>query len=245
MAKNVIGNTCSNPGCRRQFRPGHYGKLQKICKRKECKTWYRSFWAQTRKPPRGIPAKDIDTLMKGARIDRGQYALLVVARYSGMRKGELLGLTWGDVLDGGNVKSSIILKGQWSDKDGRFMPTKTGASRIAFLLDESRKALQSFYKKADPGLRDRIWDMSESAAWSWFTGLQKMLGISNPETKAPYRFHDLRHTAAVETYQSTGEIHRASVLLGHKNPATTMIYAQERPEEFVAALEKANKRKKR
>ena len=213
-----------------------------------CKEWYQGYWASVRKPPRGIPEDQLEKILKAIEKDLFWYSLIMVASRSGMRKGELLGLTWGDVMNGDEVRASFNLRGQWDDQTGSFRATKTGSGRTAYLLDDAKAALGRWRKeaaKAGSKGPDRVWNVSESTVWSWFTTLQRRLKVANPETGRPYRFHDCRHYAAVSTYRVTGELHRATVLLGHKSPATTMIYAAERPEDYLATLEKAFGKAKR
>jgi integrase len=257
--------TCKNPSCRKEFAPGHYGDLQQVClgsytekcgkkcigkscKRcrgkgsyvATCKAWYRKFWSQTRKPPRGMDdAVRVRAMTAALKQDPRFWALLVVASSSALRKGELLGITWADVESGSEIRSNFPLRGQWDDNVG-FKETKTDASRVAFLLKEAREALAKIRKdvaKKDKAA-DRIWGYTEVETWVMWTDLQKRLKISNPDTRRPYRFHDLRHTAALRTLKRTGKLSDASTLCGHKNPATTAIYTQQRPEDFVASLEK-------
>ena len=266
MAKREekIVSTCLNPNCRKQFTAGHYGKLQKVClgsylehcskkcpgktcKRcggkgkytATCKAWYRKHWAQVRKPPRGMSDEDRQRAMAAAlKQDPRFWSLLVAAASSALRKGELLGLTWADVQDGAEIRSNFPLRGQWDDNEG-FKETKTDCGRIAFLLKEAREALARIRKdiaKKDK-LADRIWPYTEVDTWVMWTDLQKRLKITNPDTRRPFRFHDLRHTAALRALRKTGKLSDASTLCGHKNPATTAIYTQQRPEDFVASIE--------
>lgn len=260
-----LKTTCLNPSCRREFVPGHYGKLQKVCsgtytenctkkcigktckrcggKGKytvSCKVWYRKYWSQVRKPPRGMSDEDRKRALDAAlKQDLRFWSLLVAAASSALRKGELLGITWADVEDGGEIRSNFPLRGQWDDKDG-FKETKTDTGRIAFLLKEAREAIarvrKEVAKKEKPS--DRVWPYTEVETWVIWTDLQKRLKIVNPDTRRPFRFHDLRHTAALRALKRTGKLSDASTLCGHKNPATTAIYTQQRPEDFVASLEK-------
>lgn len=260
-------STCLNPDCGKAFKPGHYGKLQKVgsgkdhvylqkcikkCPGKTCKKcggkgsyestctlWYRRYWSQVRKPPRGMPDDDRKrALAYMEKRDLRFWTLLVAAASSALRKGELLGITWADVEDGKEIRSNFPLSGQWDDHQG-FISTKTDTGRIAFFLKEVRDALvrlrQGEAKRDKAG--DRIWPYSEVDAWKRWTNLQKHLKISNPETRRPFRFHDLRHTSALRALKRTGKLADASTLCGHKNPATTAIYTQQRPEDFVASLE--------
>ena len=259
-----IVSTCLNPNCRKKFEAGHYGKLQKVClgsyaescgkkcpgktckkcagKGKyeaTCKAWYRRYWAQVRKPPRGMSDVERERAMAAAlKQDPRFWALLMVAASSALRKGELLGITWADVEDGDEIRSNFPLRGQWDDHEG-FKETKTDAGRIAFLLREAREALARIRK--DVAKKDkstaRIWPYTEIDTWVMWTDLQNRLKITNPDTRRAYRFHDLRHTAALRALKKTGKLSDASTLCGHKNPATTAIYTQQRPEDFVASIE--------
>ena len=165
-------------------------------------------------------------------------ALLVAAARSALRKGELLGITWADIEDGKEIRSNFPLLGQWDDRQG-FIGTKTDTGRIAFFLKEVREAVVKLRQgearkdKADA----RVWPYTEVDTWKRWVNLQRHLRISNSETKRPYRFHDLRHCAALRTLKRTGKIHDVSVLCGHRNASTSLIYVQQRPEDFVASLE--------
>lgn len=265
MQKKAKSKICLNPACKSSFVPGHYGDKQLVClgtyiescskkcigktckkcggKKKyvaTCKAWYRRYWSQVRKPPRGIPEEDQRRALAAAeKEDVRWWALLIAARNSALRKGELLGITWADVLNGSEVRSNFPLRGQWDDRVG-FKETKTDTGRIAFFLKEVRDALTRL-RKGD-GKKDkedaRIWPYTEVDTWLRWTNLQRRLKISNPDTRRPFRFHDLRHTAALRALKRTGKLSDASTLCGHKNPATTAIYTQQRPEDFVASLEK-------
>jgi integrase len=255
---------CKNPNCGQPFTPGHYGDRQlvctgsytekcgkkcpgKTCKKcagkgkysATCKAWYRKYWSQTRKPPRGMADAERERALAAA-LKQSQrfWALLVVASSSALRKGELLGITWADVQNGSEIRSNFPLRGQWDDTVG-FKETKTDSGRIAFLLKEAREALAKL-RKGD-GAKDkpvaRIWTYTEVETWVMWTNLQNKLRISNPDTGRAFRFHDLRHTAALRALKKTGKLSDASTLCGHKNPATTAIYTQQRPEDFVASIE--------
>ena len=263
MKKPKATKECLNPSCGKTFTPGHYGDRQlvcsgsytekcskkcpgKTCKRcagkgsykATCTAWYRVYWSQTRKPPRGMPDEDREKVLNLAKREDLQYwSLLVAAMSSALRKGELLGVTWGDIMDRKEIRSNFPLRGQWDDRVG-FKETKTDSGRIAYFLAEVREALLALHKHLGKvAAEDRIWPYTEVSAWSRWIVLQKRCKITNPDTRRPYRFHDMRHTAAIRTYRQTKDIQKASVLCGHKNSATTAIYTQQRHEDFVASLE--------
>lgn len=265
---------CMNPDCQKRFVPGHYGDKQRVCRsavtikcprckgsgrregarcpkcrgekkiRQTCREWYKHYWSATRKPPRGIPAADLQKILRAVKEDPLYQALLIVAAESGLRKGELLGLTWADVLDSdGAIKQVIEIRGQWDDREG-FKSTKTDKGKLAFLLEQSRRALKALVRK-ERNNGERIWGYDEVYVWDRFVKIQKRLKIRNPDTGHPFRVHDLRHSAAIRALEATGDLTKAQVLLGHKSIATTSVYTQQRPEKFVADLEKAFRERNR
>jgi integrase len=266
--------TCLNPDCKKSFTPGHYGERQLVCTGtyvarcpkckgngkkdgqkcfrcagkgkylESCKLWYKKYWTQTRQPPREIPDADFKKLVKAVEGDIPFSTLLTVARASGLRKGELLGLTWSDVLDReGKVKPAIVVMRQWDDSGGQ-KATKTKQGRSAYLLPDARTALAQLVKSVKKVvLTARIWETTESETWKRFTRLEKRLKVENPDTGRPFRFHDIRHTAAIRMLRSSGgDLRRSQQLLGHKNIGTTEIYTRQRPEEIASELEAASKK---
>lgn len=51
--------------------------------------------------------------------------------------------------------------------------------------------------------------------------------------------HSLRHTCALDTLRSTGDLRKVSLWLGHASQSTTEIYLQVDPTEKIEALESA------
>lgn len=265
MAKKVGKTVCLNPVCSKPFTPGHYGKKQVVgkgdthiheincptckgigkkqgkdcwrCQAKKtvmqsCTEWYRGYWAQIRKPPRGIPPPLFSKIEKAARPEQLHHACMIAARESGMRKGELLGLTWGDILDlSGKVKRAFNIHGQWDDVEG-FKPTKTRAGRAGYFLP---RAVEVISKLPRGKSADRVFPFFESRIYVWFIDLQKGLGIVNPETGSPYRWHDLRHSLGKELVHGHGDkgLTTAARMLGHKSLNTTRGYSEQTDDEFL------------
>jgi integrase len=201
-----------------------------------------------RRPPRGIPDADFGRIL-GRAVKWGEpfAALVRVARETGCRKGELLGLCWRDVLDGdGKARSAVTIRGQWSDTEG-FKTTKTGNSRTSMFSPPARSAVE-FLRGLAPKARpdERVFKVSEATAWRWFVEVQEALKIKNPETGHAYRFHDLRHSVGVELARA-GRLDLAKRMLGHKRLETTMIYAELSPDEILEDVEEVRRkaRKKR
>jgi integrase len=234
-----------NPSCNRRFsaRRAH-AAVQRVCGSDPCRRWYKAHWTQTRRPPRGIGADAYAAVERACRDDAGRHALVVLARRTGLRKGELLGLTWGDVLDGsGRVRGSFAVRGQWDDARG-FVPPKTRASRPAYIDREARSELERLAGGRTLRRSARIFPYWESAVHRWFVALQRRLGVGNLETGRPYRFHDFRHALATELVRA-GRIDLARRMLGHRDLNTTMIYAEQGDQEVLADLESALGRGKR
>lgn len=201
--------------------------------KQSCSEWYRIFWSQMKKPPRSIPDVVFSKIASEAKKDdKLKYACLMTARYSGMRKGELLGITWSDIMDhSGEIKESFDLRGQWDDVEG-FKPTKTGAGRTAYFLPEALKVLNSLDRGAP---EERVFPFWESQIYSWFIGLQERLKVKDPETGEEYVWHGLRHSLGTELVHGHGEkgLTTAKEILGHRNVNTTLGYARQSAKDVL------------
>jgi integrase len=209
-----------------------------------CTEWYREFALQTKKPRRGIPADIFARIDKAAKADQLKHACLIAARESGIRKGELLGLTWSDILDAnGKILSSFDIRGQWDDTRG-FIPTKTKNSRTGFFLGDSIPVLSKL-PQGEPNAR--VFPFYESQIYNWFISIQNRLHIKNPNTGHAYRWHDIRHSLGTELVHGHGEggLALAKQVLGHKSLNTTMGYAQLSDNEIVAKAREIRAAEKR
>lgn len=258
---------CLNPSCGKTFQPGHYGDRQLVCRgsfvekcgkrcpgptckkckgkgeyRKACRDWYKGHQLAVAQPPRGCASawEKIAANLKKLPLERA--ALVRVARASGLRKGELLGLTWGDVLKDGKARSQVDVRGKWKDGSG-FEPTKTGVSRPAYFTEDARAALDQLRRVGFRASVDRIWNFSCAGAWSFWVAFQRSIGVANPDTGRPYRFHDLRHTVGVELV-AAGKIGLAQQFLGHRSVNSTMKYSVRTAEDVLKEVEGVRKKKK-
>ncbi len=256
---------CLNPNCKLQFNPGHYGDRQKVGSSKEhahtiscssckgagqkrgercyrcqgsgkvkqtCQEWYRIYWGQVRQPPAAIPDEIFGRISIAAKADKHHFVCMIAARESAMRKGELLGLTWSDITGpAGEILGSFNLRGQWDDREG-FKPTKTASGRVAYFFPRAIDEISSL-ERGKP--QDRIFPFTESGLYEWFVGLQRKLGIVNPGTGYPYRWHDIRHTLLTELVHGHGDegLVTAKDVGGHKNIQTTLGYARQSPKQVM------------
>lgn len=157
--------------------------------------------------------------------------LFTVAIFTGMRQGELLGLSWENV----DFKNGVIyVKQQLQCKDGEyfFCTPKSGKGRTIAPASVVMDALHQQWRD------QRIASMEAGEAWSnpnnlvftdplgknlvrrtvvkHFKSVAQRVGI--PEA----RFHDLRHSFAVTSLQAGDDIKTVQANLGHATAAFTL-----------------------
>lgn len=161
-------------------------------------------------------------------------ALYKVAMFTGMREGELLGLTW-DRVDFKRDTIRIdrqLLRPRKKGDEFKFGPLKNDKPRIItpaqFVMDtlkEHRKTQLAQKLMVGPQWEDGPGyvftnetggHLSYQVVLTWFKKLQKKAGIE------PRRFHDLRHTYAVAALRAGDSIKSVQDTLGHHTAAFTM-----------------------
>jgi len=148
--------------------------------------------------PRSIPSARRITRRTGSLP--GMVATLAgLAVSTGMRRGEILWLRWGDV--------------DFSGERLMLPQTKNGEGRIVYLNALAQQALGSVTREgAKP--TDRIFSgeqMSQENVSLAFLRACRAASISD------FRFHDLRHTAASWMRMNGADIHTVALVLGHKD----------------------------
>ena len=157
--------------------------------------------------------------------------LFTVAIFTGMRQGELLGLSWENV----DFKNGVIyVKQQLQCKDGEyfFCTPKNGKGRTIAPASVVMDALHQQWRD------QRIASMEAGEAWSnpnnlvftdplgknlvrrtvvkHFKSVAQRVGIPDA------RFHDLRHSFAVTSLQAGDDIKTVQANLGHATAAFTL-----------------------
>jgi len=140
--------------------------------------------------------------------------LVLVAINTGMRKGELLSLSWSDV----NWESRMITV--------RAENAKSGRQRHIPMNDEALNTLQRWSEQREGaglvfGLRDA------KKGWS---NLLSAAGVEN------FRFHDLRHHFASRLVSAGVDLNTVRELLGHSDIKMTLRYAHLCPSTLAAAV---------
>ena len=141
---------------------------------------------------------------------------LALAAFTGMRRGELLGLRWMDV-----------------DLEGRrvyLRETKNGSLRVLAL---NGLALSVFGSLAQGAPADAVLPNVDGQKLSVYTRrLFAGLGIADAS------FHSLRHTAASWLVMQGVDLYAVGQLLGHRTPRMTQRYAHLSPQYMAGAVGK-------
>ena len=166
--------------------------------------------------------------------DHPMETLFLTDIFTGMRKGEILGLTW-DCVD--FERGVIVIEKQLIQlRDGtgeyRITTTKSGKTRIVkparYVMDVLRAQLEKQNKMKEQAAE--AWDneqgfvftdafghhLAHTTVYHTFKRIVRSIGI--PEI----RFHDLRHSFAVASLQSGDDIKTVQENLGHYTAAFTL-----------------------
>ena len=149
--------------------------------------------------------------------------MVLLSLNTGIRRGELVSLTWADVNFEG---SSLTVNGQ---------DAKSGQTRVIPLNDEALAVLRHWRKQSKkevgyvfPGRTGGpLLDVNK--AW---ISIRASAGISN------FRWHDLRHTFASKLAMRGVDLNTIRELLGHASLAMTLRYAHLAPEHKMEAVSK-------
>ena len=173
--------------------------------------------------------------------------LVGVALFTGMRQGELLGLTWDAVdFDTGTINVNKQLSRAEHRDDGLFASTKSGKPRtitaaplvMRFLRSQRRQQVE-MQLKAGP-----LWDNPHGLVFTLQDGRPMAHGtvkyhfrkITAAAGLEGVRFHDCRHTYAVNAIRAGDDIKTVQSNLGHATAAFTL----DRYAHFTEAMQQAS-----
>jgi integrase len=157
--------------------------------------------------------------------------LVLVAIHTGMRKGELVNLTWADV----DFVGGIVWVREAKSGEGRRIPLSATAHKALMELRERRRKR----------LKAKVINRFEAAGHVFAAAHGGSLMNLNRDWCAAvkragleaFRFHDLRHTFASRLAMAGVDLYRVQTLMGHKTPAMTLRYAHLSPQHLRAAVE--------
>lgn len=144
------------------------------------------------------------------------YVLFMVLYYSGMRQGESMALTWGDI----DLKNHTInIDKTWTKKGVN--STKTGATRMIQMPSFVIRLLSQLKAKKEPKMDyvvfgDVYTPFADTTIRRKFNEWIKAAGVN------PIRIHDMRHSHASYLINKGTIISVISKRLGHSNVSTTL-----------------------
>ena len=186
--------------------------------------------ARIRKPkePRGrirfLSDEERDTLLRKCR-EKSEviHMVAVIALSTGMRRGEILGLTWDDI---------DLIRGQLTLHE-----TKNGERRVVPLRGHAYSLVKEWAKYRCIGTRllfpskDRTKPLDIRRPW------EEALKAAEIED---FRFHDLRHSAASYLVMNGASLAEIAEILGHKTLAMVKRYAHFSEAHTIRVVENMN-----
>lgn len=168
-----------------------------------------------------VSVEDVKRLVDAARLSRNHKlpALIAVGASTGLRKGNLQTLTWGQV----NLKARTI----------DVAKTKNGAPIRAVMPSWAADELA----RIRPDNPDRTWSVfgtkAFKRAWAYTIERAEIPGSEG------WTFHHLRHAAASILAQSGASLPEIMAVLNHKTPSMALRYTHLNTKAIEAAVTKA------
>lgn len=160
------------------------------------------------------------------------YDLYVVTLNTGLRLGEILGLSWDKV----DFVNDQIVVSRSLGRSGLKNTTKTHRARFIPMNGKVKTILQ---KRFTERLNDQsVFTNSDGSHLDYNHVTERHFSVSQRESGLSkiIRFHDLRHTFASHFMMNGGNLYTLQKLLGHTDIQTTMIYAHLDKEFFQKAI---------
>ena len=151
------------------------------------------------------------------------HTIVVLALSTGMRKNEIMTLTWSDV----DLDRGLIMLEETKNNERRSVPLVGKAHQ---LVQELAKGLQEPSGLLFPG-KDPSKPIEIKKAW--YTALRRS-GVDD------FRFHDLRHTAASYLAMNGASLPEISEVLGHKTYDMVKRYAHLSKPHMASVVERMN-----
>ena len=171
---------------------------------------------QGRARERRVTTEELGKLASGLRKSCNPLLVDVInlAIFTGMRRSEILAITWGDV----DEQQCFV----------RLHDTKNGSPRSVPL---SPAALQLFSRRTRGASKELVFPISTNALRLAWERLRRRAGIVD------LRFHDLRHEAISRFFEAGLSVPEVSLISGHKDPRMLFRYTHLKPEAVAKWLE--------
>jgi integrase len=146
--------------------------------------------------------------------------LVLLALNTGLRRGELFSLDWGNVNLAGKILT--VTAGNAKSRKARHVPLNTEALTV---LKRWRKQCAGEGLVVPGAAGERLTNINKS--WD---------GLVEAAKLTDFRFHDLRHDFASKLVMAGVDLNTVRELLGHADIAMTLRYSHLAPEKLAAAV---------
>jgi integrase len=155
------------------------------------------------------------------------FPIVTLALSTGMRRGEILGITWENV-DLQNRRITLLM-------------TKNGERRVVPLVGKAYELIKNLYLKLEPEIKDLVFPSPNNpmqpinirTAWETAIRKAKIEG---------FRFHDLRHSTASYLAMNGASLLEIADILGHKTLQMVKRYSHLSEDHKADVLERMNKK---
>ena len=148
--------------------------------------------------------------------------LITFALHTGMRRGEILGLTWAGV----DVFRRTVTVFKSKNGERRTIPLNLTALDLLKHKSATRQ-----------GEADLVFPSQGKTQFDGSNISRGMTRALNQAKITDFHFHDLRHTCATRMVQAGVDLYKVQRLLGHKSPTMTQRYAHHYPESLRDGIE--------
>jgi integrase len=158
-------------------------------------------------PIKALTKDEMQKLVRACKFNEKIRTPIMLALHTGMRKGEVFGLRWGDV---NFIKGEIIVRRSYNG------PTKNGKSRKVPISPDLEQILAALLKiDSDNYLENRV-------IAKQFDPNPLLRAMCKKAKIKPINFHGLRHTFAVLALEAGRSPRKIQEVLGHSSLSTTL-----------------------
>lgn len=169
---------------------------------------------------RYLTGDEYDRLLIACQLIPGLYPVVLTALETGMRKGDLMSLTWDDI----DFQRKEITLRETKNNELHHIPISNVLYPLLDKLTQDKRGL--VFKKSDgTSYGDPYHRFIRACSWA---------GLTN------FRFHDLRHTFASRLVQAGVRIRTVQELMGHKDIKMTMRYTHLTRSHLKKAINQMN-----
>lgn len=158
---------------------------------------------------------------------------MIVALFAGLRISEILGLSWNQIdMKKGTITVDKQLSSAVTRKQGLFITPKNGKSRtlktansVIAALKNQRVKQTEMRLKAGPiwsNEHDLVFTAEDGGIFEQQRAIKSFKAILYTAGLEGFRFHDLRHTYAVNAIRAGDDIKTIQSNLGHASAAFTL-----------------------